>query len=164
MNSGVCTLTNNHHNARGFPHIDGEGIFHIEKNTFQMEGTFCVNESVEHIIWVLNFQVREIISWNDQDLLIFAADLEYKSLCQSKYTIYPLKRDIFYLKLLTWLNAEEERFLRDYNRMSSYSKQRSQRRFDELQERIQVHIVEEKERIMHLLNDEKWHGGWLELF
>ena len=113
MNSGVCTLTNNHHHARGFPHINGEGIFRIEKNVFQMEGTFSVNESIEQMIWVLKFKSREIIAGNDQDLLIFWADLEYKALCQSRACVPSLKRDIFYLKLSTGLNTEEERFLRD---------------------------------------------------
>lgn len=164
MNSGVCTITNNHHLARGLPQIEAEGIFSIEKNTFQMEWTFALNQSVQEMIWVLSFSVRELIDGNDQDMLIFWADLSYQALCESRCCIPPLKRDIFYLKLSTWLNPEEERFLRDYNRMNQFSRQRAQRRYDELQERIHIHIVEERERIMHLLNNQKGHGWGVDLF
>lgn len=164
MNSWVCCITNNINWDRLASRINWDWIFEIEKGVFKMEWTFKLNESLEELVWIISFEVNDIVYWNNQDILLFSYDFSYKSLSESKKGIPNIKRWIWYLKLKTWLTEEEEKFLRNYNRMSIDSKNALLRRYKELQSKIQKNITEERERIMHILNDEKWHGGWIDLF
>lgn len=149
---------------RGNPEINWEGIFQIEKDKFSLEGTFRLNKSVDMLVGILSFKINDIVHGNNHDILLFSGELVYNPLCNSRIMIPNIYRDIFYLKFNTGINSEEERFLRDFNRMNAITKQKYMQRFNEIQQRISQHIVEEKERIMHILNDEKWHGGALDLF
>lgn len=164
MNSGVCVITNNHNKTRKIPEISWEWIYVIDKNKFSLEWTFSLNDQVEKYIWVISFEINDIVYGNNNDILLFSYLFDYKPLWEDKKKFNWLKRDIFYLKLKTWLNEEEERFIRYYYRLQNWSRQKYEGRFLEIQDKIQKHITEERERVMHLLNDKKWHWGDLELF
>lgn len=164
MKSWVCFLTNDFNGDRQVSKVDWDGIFDIDWINFKMEGTFRVNKSLEELVWVISFQINDIVYGNNQDLLLFSYDFSYESLSKWKICLPNFKRSLWYLKLKTWLNFEEERFLRDYLKFSNSSKESFKTRYDTIQEKIQKNIIEERERIMHLLNDEKWHSWWIELF
>ncbi len=164
MNSGVCFLTNNHNGANQRNEIRGEWIFTINENKFSLEGNFVFSEEVEQYVGKVSFDIQDIVYGQNNDILLFSYLFDYEPLWESKKILKGPKRSIFYLKLKTWLNEEEEKFLRSYNNMQNSTKEKNKARFLVIQEKIQKNIVEERERIMHLLNDEKWYWGDLELF
>lgn len=164
MNSGVCLVTNNHNWDNEKNEIIWEWLFKIEEKRFTLEWTFTLSKEVEQYIGVISFDIQDIVYGSNNDVLLFWYLFDYEPLGENKKILVWPKRNIFYLKLKTWLNEEEERFLRDYKRMQNGTKQKHEWRFLEIKEKIQKNITEERERLMHLLNDEKWHWWDLELF
>lgn len=164
MQSGVCFITNNHNGVNPRREIYGEWIFQIDENKFSLEWIFTLSEEVEKYIGRISFSIQDIVKGHSNDFLLFSYLFDFEPLGESKKILHGPKRSIFYLKLKTWLNEEEEKFLRSYNTMLSADKQRYQTKFLEIEKKIEQNIIEEREKIMHLLNDEKGHWGDLELF
>lgn len=164
MKSWVCFVTNNYSEARVSNKIKWEWIYHIERDKFSMEWTFTLDWNIKEFVWVISFTINDIVYGNDSDILLFSYLFWYKPIWENKLLLPNVIRDIWYLKLQTWLNKEEEKFLRYYNKMSTSEKNKVEPRYIEIHQKIKHHMIEEKERLMHILNDEKWHGGDLDFF
>ncbi len=62
------------------------------------------------------------------------------------------------------MNENEEKFLRFFSKMGKWEKKLHYSRYINIQHKVGSYLIEEKERLMNILNQEKWFGWDLELF
>lgn len=170
MNNWVGFLSNNFQwQKNNHLNLQGEGVFEYNPNTkiFQMEGIFDVNEIFREIVWRVTFKVSDIVHWQNMEHLIFSRNIQVESiewLNGGKHNIFNQQFNyIWLLKSKTNLTPEEERYLRDYQIMSSSSKKENEWRYNSIKVKIDKSITDEREKILWILNEHRWVNT-LEMF
>lgn len=159
----VCDFSNNFNWTKRL-NISWEWLVEVKDWKMTIDWIFTIDKQTERLVWTIETKVSDIVEWYNHSFLIFILWLRHINNIWRVFNFSNIVRDIILLKLKTWLNPEEERFIRDYNKMSLAKKRECEDKYKALVEKIELFMISEKEKIMSVLNTSKWIGWWIELF
>lgn len=164
MKEWVWTITNDFNGPKRLT-ISWHWIYTVDQDsrTFQVEWEWSFWWEAYKMIGIISMKISDILEWKNHDYLIFWRDTSLKSI---RWSIpFSLKsNEIWYLKTSTGLTEDEEKYLRLYKTLSKTRQTEEREQKMKIDQKIDFHIREERERINWLLNNTKGVGWDLELF